>query len=476
MNPRPNILIVVIDSLRRDHVSCYGYERKTTPNIDRLAEEGCLFETCITAAPFSPASYASIFSGLYPHQHGVNGDTVRVWPDTWPRLAERLKGSGYSTFLATANPFVGQATHAHLGFDHLLETYQRPWLMHKYAGAVRRARRCFGDRIADVLEPHHVRWPEMRSSSRIARWIGEQARRAAPPFFGVAILMDPHAPYDTRRREFCGSGPAVRRFFRRVNSGDTFTRLMAHSAALSPSELQIAIDLYDAEIRHADHCVGLVRDILHRESSLDETLLIVTADHGEAFGEHGVWGHGFCLNDCLTRVPLVVRHPRLFPAGTRSRALVQLPDLYDTCLALAGEAVAQSWNGLSLTQAADPAWEGREYAFSEFPVQTGTLSLMKNFNPDFEPGPWGKQMWSVRTRKWRYIEYDDGGHELYDLASDPQEQFSLHEERPDILEKLQEVLAEHRGRSRAGAAPGVRHSETVDPVVLDRLRALGYIE
>ena len=114
---QPSVLIVIIDSLRADHVSCYGYRRPTTPNIDRIAAEGCRFQTCITAAPFSPASYASIFSNLFPHEHGVNGDTVRVWPDCLPRLPELMKENGYYTFGVSDNSFVSVETNATRGFD-----------------------------------------------------------------------------------------------------------------------------------------------------------------------------------------------------------------------------------------------------------------------------------------------------------------------------------------------------------------------
>lgn len=117
---KPNILIIIIDSMRADHVSCYGYERQTTPHIDRLAAEGCVFVNAFTAAPFSPASYASLFSSLYPHQHGVNGDSVRAWPRSWVRLPEKLPGLGYSTFAISNKDFASRQHNEADGFDSFL--------------------------------------------------------------------------------------------------------------------------------------------------------------------------------------------------------------------------------------------------------------------------------------------------------------------------------------------------------------------
>ncbi len=472
---RPNILILVIDSLRADHVSCYGYQRQTTPNIDRLAEEGCLFENAITAAPYSPASYASLFSDLYPHQHGVNGDTVRVWPTNLPRLPARLQEQGYATFGVSNNAFVGEATHALHGFDAFYETFRRSWLSRKYSGLMRRLRPVLGETWTRRLEPFHLRWPEMRAAGASMRFLQRQIAAARRPFFGFAILMDPHTPYDARRTEYCGVTPAVREFFRTVNDPRMWGRLMAHGATLPAQQLRIARDLYDAEVRHADQCIGRLVEWLRARRLLDDTLVVVTADHGEAFGERGVWGHGFGLSDCLTRVPLVVRCPRYWRAGTRSDALVQLHDLHPTCLSVAaGSPPDGSGDPLDLRQAADPHWRGREVAFSEFPVQTEALRMLKGMNPKFTPGRWGQAMWAARSREWRCVEYAGGGCELYDLVQDPTEMQSVHEQQPEVVRHFQTLLREHRGgpvSSPSGAAP-----EDVDAAVLDRLRDLGYIE
>ncbi len=475
---KPNILIIVIDSMRADHVSCYGYHRKTTPNIDRLAEEGCVFETAITAAPFSPASYASIFSNLYPHQHGVNGDTVRVWPEGLVSLAQKMREKDYYTFGVSNNAFVGQPTNAVRGFDAFVEMFRRSWHRRTYSGLIRRLRGCVGDRLCDWLEPNYVRWPEMRLSARSMKVVQRHIQKSQSPFFGFVILMDPHGPYDGRRREFSGYSRDASDFLRRINDGKMWARLMAHRSGLSASQLRVAYDLYDAEILHADQCVGTIVAWLRRRQLLDDTIVIVTADHGEAFGEHGVWGHGFCLNDCLTRVPLVVRCPRYWSAGLRSKALVQMHDIHDLCCSVASTGgPTPDHHPMCLTQAQDNGWAGREYVFSEFPVQTGTLALMRTLNPEFKARKWGQGMWAVRSRDWRYIEYDDGQCELYDLRTDSGETVTVHEIHADVRQELAERLAAHRDD---GSYPTVTFPEpsqdALDERVLERLRALGYVD
>lgn len=474
---KPNILLIVIDSLRADHVSCYGYPRRTTPTIDRLAAEGCLFDSAISAAPFSPASYASLFSNLYPHQHGVDGDAVHIWPDNFTRLTEHLGDAGYATFGISTNSFVSRDLGGARGFDVFHEMFSRGWLARKYSGLIRRARRVFGDRLGDVLEPPHVRWPEMRAAQPAMTLARNIVAGVDRPFFGFILLMDPHAPYDRRRTEYTGDSPTVREFFRRVNSGTMYADLMARRARLSPENLRIATDLYDAEIHHADQCLGRLIDWLRQSGRLDDTLLVVTADHGEAFGEQGVWGHGFSLCDALTRVPLVVRCPHYWTAGTRSSALVQLHDVHELCRSVSRDGTPQpDVYPRCLTQAAQPDWPGRDAAFSEFPVQTGTLRLLRRLNPDFVAGAWGEGLWAVRTRQWRYVEGDGGHVALYDLQRDPGETVSVHADHPDVVTDVQHVLRQHRADLPPAASASPEDRRRMDAAIVERLQQLGYMD
>ena len=202
---KPNILIIVIDSLRADHVSCYGYHRQTTPSIDRLAAEGCLFETASTAAPFSPASYASIFSNLYPHQHGVNGDTVRIWPDSLPRLPEAMRNHGYFTFGVSNNDFVGEAACAAKGLDTFFDMSRTSWRVRQQRRILGVVRRKLGDRVADRLSTNRMQCTVKGNSEASVQAAKTLIARGDRPFFGFIVLMNPHMPYDNRRAVFLPS-------------------------------------------------------------------------------------------------------------------------------------------------------------------------------------------------------------------------------------------------------------------------------
>jgi arylsulfatase A-like enzyme len=383
-NERPNLLLIFIDSLRADRVGCYGYPRHVTPTLDQLAREGCRFTRAISAAPFSPASYALIVSGLYPHQHGVTGDDVRVWPETMPRLPSTLRERGYRTFCFSNNSFVSRETGAAAGFDHFIDR-DDSWLARQRHRGYRWVRRQLGDRRAKRLS-NTMHCAAKGDSAATLRRAADLIRVLPEPWFGVVILMDPHTPYNRRRTGRCGNGADVRRFFAERNDRAMWAELMADHGRLSPEELAVVSELYDEEARHADACLGAFQDTPASREKLDRTVLAVAADHGEAFGEHGVWGHGFCLNDCLTRVPLILRYPEWFAPHTTSDALIQLHDLHDTCLSFASR--GEHLNGESahdLRQAAEPHWPGRQAAFSEFPRQSRTLDYMGRHTPGFEP-------------------------------------------------------------------------------------------
>jgi arylsulfatase A-like enzyme len=304
---QPNVLMIFVDSVRADHLSCYGYERDTSPNIDRIAREGCLFETAITAAPFSPAAYASVFSNLYTHQHGVNGDTVRVWPNHFTRLAEKMKANGYDTFGISNNDFVSSGCNAIAGFDEYVDVWRPPFWIKQHERLRRRVRKYLGRKAARWLDINATQCVVKGDSEKSIRLVEERISRSSRPFFGFVLLMDPHAPYNKKHTHFLDSDRHTRKFFSSFNDAYMWVQTMAGARELSPQQVQIALDCYDSEIRHADECVGNLYSWLSRNGLLDDTVIIVAADHGEGFGEHDVWGHGFCLNDCLTRVPLVLR-------------------------------------------------------------------------------------------------------------------------------------------------------------------------
>ncbi len=464
--------------MRADHVGCYGYHRPTTPHMDQLAREGAMFTQAITAAPFSPASYASIFSNMYPHQHGVNGDSVRVWPDTWTRLPEKMKQLGYHTFCVSNNDFVSETMNGVRGFDDFVGMTP-PWLMRQHDRAYRLVKKFCGEKKARQYDLSRLLWLRKGNSREAMASVSRFIQTSVHPFFGFVILMDPHAPYHPARNEFCSSSGDVSRFMREVNSRIMWPRVMSEQKPLSSANMQTAIDLYDGEILEGDRWIGHIKQQLIDSQILDDTLLMVCADHGEAFGESGVWGHGFSLNEHMTRVPLIMRHPSYIQPGTRSDALVQLHALHDTCLSAASGELNVADHPQSLLRVNEPDWQGQEFVFSEFPPQHGTAKMFEQAMPGKVPPRWTSPMRAIRSQRWRLIEYGQHEIELFDLDCDPEELRSVHEMYPAIVEDLRNRLAAHSGEASTQSqkkSDEQAPDEQLEESVLERLRALGYVD
>lgn len=290
----PLVLVISIDTLRRDHVSAYGYERETTPNLDRLAAEGAIFDTAVSTSNWTLPSHMSLFTGFSPSSHQVEDDRDRL-PNSVGTLAEAFKRAGYETAAFTSHLYLDGRFGFRRGFD-------------LYQTVVNRRAQDVSDRALLWLQRH------------------EQA-----PAFLFLHYFDPHwdyAPPPDFAKRFGEADPLY----------GTFSFLKPHLARLdlSPAIMRQIHTLYDAEIAYTDHHIGRVLDWLRAQGRLEDAVVVVLSDHGEEFGEHGALGHGGSLHGEVTRVPLIIRHPPSIRAGTRITALATLKDIPATLLALAG--------------------------------------------------------------------------------------------------------------------------------------------
>lgn len=316
---KSNVVLIVIDTLRADHMSCYGYERQTTPNLDKLAKEGFLFERCYSTSSWTLPACASLFTGLYPKSHGVN-QWRSILSKHLPVLPELLAERGYYCAGVSSNPFLTAKQGFARGFDVFDDTtvlaaaeWSFPLLGSKYKAVVlastgatttRRAMELLNDRATD------------------------KAKADNKPFFLFVHYMDPHADY---------TPPAP---FNRKFDPDYKGRITGHVQSrrfgtdIAKRDLEHVIGLYDGEIAYTDKQVGQLLDHLAALQLDRDTCVIVTADHGEEFLEHGNWGHGYTLFEEAVRVPLIIRWPERVPPGKRSKALVSLVDIMPTLLNL----------------------------------------------------------------------------------------------------------------------------------------------
>ncbi|PSP84701.1 sulfatase [Halobacteriales archaeon QS_1_68_17] len=337
---RPNVLFVVMDTVRADHLTVYGYDRPTTPTLESFAEGARVYEQAVAPAPWTLPVHASMFTGLYPSEHGATQENPYLEGVT--TLAESLSAAGYGTACYSSNAWITPYTHLTDGFDdqdNFFQVMPGEFL----SGPLARAWKAMNDSdrlrsLADWLVKAGNTVHEYLASSG-----GGDSKTPAAidstidfvdgtdgPFFAFINLMDAHLPYhppDECREEFAPGvdSTAVCQNSKEYNCG---------ARDIDDEEWDAIRGLYDAEIRHIDGELGRLFEWLRANDEWEETLVVVCADHGELHGEHGLYGHEFCVYDPLVNVPLLVKHPDLDPG--RDDRQVELLDLYHTVLDHAG--------------------------------------------------------------------------------------------------------------------------------------------
>lgn len=409
----PSVLIIVVDALRADHVSAYGYSHPTTPNIDKLAQQGALFENAIAASSWTLPSHASILSGRYPHDHGA--ELVRL--DRHSRtIAEELYGLGYRTaaFSANSHWFCRWAGFGR-GFIRFEDTSFSP------RGLAERT--VYGRALLKCLA-RQTEGPASRTAADIntavVRWLERDPRR---PFFAVLNYFDVHDPY------LRGWGAFLERHL--------FGRLPSRN---DRERVQEEIGIYDRRIALVDSQIGNLLAEINRRGWDKNLLVVITSDHGQLFGEHGLWGHGNALYRELIRVPLILYKPGIIPQGLRISDPVSLTALPATTMQLVTPGAAQPFPGISLME----FWHQSRSV--EHPVPLSELARQ----PTGMPGDPSYDGWleSLVSRQWHYILHQKAGEALYDWENDPEELYNLAgKPQADLL------LAEFRRQLNASRSP-----------------------
>ncbi len=481
------IIVYVCDALRADHLGCYGYARPTSPHLDALARAGVVFENCFTATTWTRPVAASILTGVYPAVH-LTRTRQNVFSTSLPRLPEWFRAGGFATAAFSAMANVGQTTGFGRGFDHYTELFRDPQVA---------AKRCIQtlDLENDPLADWHggqvaIPYAEDLNAALIP-WLEEHAADRA---FCFVWSVEPHAPYLPPPE------------FRRFSTPDPMRPQAGWPEDLrsaGPADRDRLVDLYDDEIVYNDHCLGELVAFLQHAGLYDETCLIVVGDHGEAFYEHGFYGHGYAPYEEQIHVPLLMKFPGGRHAGRRVGALVELIDLLPTLLAVADltSPNAAHLQGHDLTALLDGRRDTvRDYAFSD------------TCSPDTVSG---HQFWSVRSLEWKYIQvqrtaqlsqrlkgtwrrgwragrrlslgriwqhwrkmYTGGSSEfLFHLAHDPGEKHNLAAQQPARLQAMRQALATWQARNShlATTIGSQAMSQEENEELRQQLAALGYL-
>ncbi len=448
----PNVVFVTIDTLRADHLGCYGYERPTSPFLDALAAKGTIFEDAVAAAAWTKPATGTILTGLYPSRHGAlyHGSSLQL-PEGHKTLAESFRDSDYVTAGFVTNPNLKKVFAFDRGFDFYFDSPVEDTVT---LASIRAS--SFGRALMKILR-HQFNWKYendvFQMNRHILTWL--EANRENP-FFLYLHYIDPHIPY------------APPKEYR-----DRFARDLRGLPLFNERKEKVGIDLYDAEIRYSDD--GMKELVEGLEAlGLDDTIFVLTSDHGEEFFEHGVLGHGFSLYQEVVHVPLIVRGPGV-ARGRRVAKPVQILDLAATVLELAGTGITRLGDGTSFANAMrDPRWKAELPYFleNEFgPEHTQNRSFVFN---GVRKGDWKL----VLTEENVYFPPDDpryGREALYNLADDPAERDNLiHDVQHAAL--VRELLDKLRQHSEFVTTTGFRDiaPASLSADVEKSLKALGY--
>lgn len=430
----PNVLILVVDALRPDHMGCYGYALPTSPAMDALARRGVLFEDATSLSSYTRAAVPSIFASVHPGAHGVlnQGKEVEKLSDEYKTLAETLKERGYVTAAFAPNPSLNRAFNFNQGFDLYDDDFQ------------------IGVRGAQEFETAR------RINERTLGWLRANREK---PFFAYLHYRDVHAPY-------VPPPPYDKMFNRPARPLTDFEYKSQPPDLRRPQryrDLGTYLELYDGEIRYTDDHLARFLETLSREGFLEDTVIFLTADHGESFLEHRSWTHGSGLYEELTRVPLLLAFPGEKHKGERVEAPVQTTDIYPTVLELLDLEIPSQIQGRSLFDAIEGKADPKRPVFSEALV-----------SKRHRPWDFGRMV-SVRSGGWKLI-YNRWGRsgELYDLARDPGETQDLVDLHPERARQLLRMIAA-QDRENAKRSHRVEGTEELPEDVVEGLKALGYV-
>jgi arylsulfatase A-like enzyme len=419
----PNVLVIVVDTLRADHVSSYGYSRQTTPVIDRLASEGTLFENAVAPCSWSLPSHVSLVTGRYMHDHGVGNVQPMPWQG-WgnsafrglPTLGEALEQQGYRAGAFSANrTYFSSSLGFERGFQHFEDYFHSP--------ADDFVRTLYGREFARI----YLKRSDRSLMKRLLRKLGftsllDQDAEGSGSFGGAFGVRKRADVVNDEVLHWIDSG-RDRPFFAFLNYFDVHDPY--GGAPVYPRPLwaqQNQIDKYDYGVKYDDDYVGLLLRGLEQRGLTGNTIVVLTGDHGESLGQHGVDTHGAALYWELIHVPLVIWYPGHVPAGLRIERPVSNAAIAATVMDLIGDASQNKSFGLSLTA----FWKNPALA-TNWPSPLAELAqdkyltrLDKSADPSVPTAVTGA-MNSVVSPEWQLITHEKFGNQLYDRRRDPGE-------------------------------------------------------
>jgi len=469
----PNIVLIILDTLRADHLSCYGYSKDTTPNIDRFATKAVKYTNAYSAASWTLPSISSIITGKYPGSHGAHrtedGNSpspFNILDPSQVTLAETLRGKGYTTAGIVTCQVVTEHYGLHQGFDYFDDTIPSTlFIMPTFA----------------ILQFLNAFFPlddyfavQGLNESRVAKQVNRSARTwfenkpNRKPFFLLLHYYDAHHPYYPEKLGTSSGAipPAIRNRYRgkSKNYAEMERRLISSvqtgKKPLRKNERDYLVNNYDREITLLDKKVAEILDLLKKKGLYDNSIIIITADHGESFGEHNLMLHGICLYEDNLHVPLLIKYPSgTIPAGTRNYP-VSLTGIVPTLLSF-----------LSI-----PVPEGVQGASFDSPEKQ--VVFAQNYQSPHSKWrqPFASNTASLRQGNFKYIRFFQTQDQFFNLLKDPGEEHNIIASETVTANKTSLELDRFFERLSLSKTENTGKTSEVDKATLENLKTLGYID
>jgi arylsulfatase A-like enzyme len=462
----PNIVLVVMDTARWDRFGCYGSTRGATPTVDSLAREGRTVETMVSNGPWTLPSHGSLFTGLYPSEHGSQwGTGPRLRNDVKITMAEWFKSLGYRTVCATSNSLISNETGLARGFD---EYVTKRTLRAGPGRKLRRARNLAvgGDSGGRVVN----------------RWLKERLDGTQDPLFLFVNYLECHWPYSppqrvVRRVKGPKFGPVEGLRYRLGTVRKTGPWEAIRAA--DPRTLERLSTLYDAELWNADRHLADLLDLLRDAGRLrdGETIVIVTSDHGEHIGEHGLADHQASVDDHLVRVPFVLWGPERIPAGSRL-GMYEFVDVLPSLGELLGAEIPVPYLERRRTGLFSDGEmrDGDGLAFGEWRSWSEEEMLrLSSKNASYDFSALRRDLVFVRDDRFKLVRAGGRSERLFDLEADPMEEIDVAPDHPEVVRRLRQELdrAIDSWKSWGDGAEDLTPQEAEE--IEEHLSALGYI-
>ena len=400
---RWNVLLISIDTLRADYLNVYSTYGAITPNLQAVANQGVLFKNAISQIPYTLPSHSTMFTGLYPIAHGMKDNVEDVLPKDIPTIAEIYKQNGYLTSAFVGSMALRRETGLDRGFEYYDDFLSRADVRGEDLGAIER-------RAQEVV-------------SSFQNWF--QKRDSQKPFFSFVHFYDPHDPYEPPANFL----PAIK----------------------------TAQEFYKGEIRYVDSVLGNLFDILRQSGTWENTVVLITSDHGEMLNEHGEYGHGFFLYNPALHVPLILHIPGIAEPKVINDN-VQLVDVAPTLLNLTGLSVPEDFQGESLVSM---IWRGAKKKNRQAFSESYFASIQMGVSPIF----------SVQDEEYKYIESPRP--ELYDLENDLAEMKNLYSQKKGVAESMKQKLALYQKAYETQRSQVEQRKITAEEA--EQFAALGYL-